>query len=406
MNKYNYRAFCKHGDKLKGSILAASKAKAVEDLNLQKYTVVEIKEDHLYKVYKINMERFDKFSKVSDQQFILFLVQLESLLKTGLNIVQASDIILELFSEDKKFSKILNHVFSNVKKGETFSESLELYDNIFPEIMINMIKVGEQVGELENVISELVVFYETRNKNKKQITTMLIYPSFIMGFSLFAVLVLLYFVVPQFVNIYKTAKEDLPMITQVVINVSNLFRSNWQLFILALFLLVIGALLSFKIHAVKNAIDKLLIKLPITSQIVVNSNLVYISSSLSLMFEKSYDKLHALDLIKNNTSNSIYKEYLFLMYINIYNGNKLLDDFEETSNLPMFFKQMIMIGEESSSLAPLLRKSADYYQEKLDRYINSMKGLLEPMLIVGVLIIVLPIILAVLIPMVDVYGNL
>jgi len=269
-----------------------------------------------------------------------------------------------------------------------------------------MIKVGEQVGELENVISELVVFYETRNKNKKQITTMLIYPSFIMGFSLFAVLVLLYFVVPQFVNIYKTAKEDLPMITQVVINVSNLFRSNWQLFILALFLLVIGALLSFKIHAVKNAIDKLLIKLPITSQIVVNSNLVYISSSLSLMFEKSYDKLHALDLIKNNTSNSIYKEYLFLMYINIYNGNKLLDDFEETSNLPMFFKQMIMIGEESSSLAPLLRKSADYYQEKLDRYINSMKGLLEPMLIVGVLIIVLPIILAVLIPMVDVYGNL
>jgi len=352
------------------------------------------------------MERFDKFSKVSDQQFILFLVQLESLLKTGLNIVQASDIILELFSEDKKFSKILNHVFSNVKKGETFSESLELYDNIFPEIMINMIKVGEQVGELENVISELVVFYETRNKNKKQITTMLIYPSFIMGFSLFAVLVLLYFVVPQFVNIYKTAKEDLPMITQVVINVSNLFRSNWQLFILALFLLVIGALLSFKIHAVKNAIDKLLIKLPITSQIVVNSNLVYISSSLSLMFEKSYDKLHALDLIKNNTSNSIYKEYLFLMYINIYNGNKLLDDFEETSNLPMFFKQMIMIGEESSSLAPLLRKSADYYQEKLDRYINSMKGLLEPMLIVGVLIIVLPIILAVLIPMVDVYGNL
>ena len=165
MNKYNYRAFCEHGDKLKGSIFATSKGRAVEDLNLQKYTVVEIKEDHLYKVYKINMERFDKFSKVSDQQFILFLVQLESLLKTGLNIVQASDIILELFSEDKKFSKILNHVFSNVKKGETFSESLELYDNIFPEIMINMIKVGEQVGELENVISELVVFYETRNKN-------------------------------------------------------------------------------------------------------------------------------------------------------------------------------------------------------------------------------------------------
>jgi type IV pilus assembly protein PilC len=124
------------------------------------------------------------------------------------------------------------------------------------------------------------------------------------------------------------------------------------------------------------------------------------------MFEKAYDKLKAIDLIKNNVRNSEYREYVYLMYINIYNGNKLLDDFEETEHLPTFFRQMIYIGEESSSLGPLLRKSAEYYQERLDRYTASLKSIIEPGLIIVILIIILPIILAVIIPMFDIMGQL
>ncbi len=406
MNRYKYNAFNRSGEKVNGKVLALTKVKAVEELNMDNLVVSSIKEDTLYNSYSVIFDKYEELKKVNDQNIILFLVQLESLLKTGLNIVQASDIILELFEKDKHFHKILTHVFSNIKKGETFSESLELYPNVFPEIMISMISVGEQVGDLESVVSELVIFYETKTRNSKQIKSMLVYPLFVLSISVVAMFILLYFVIPEFVKMYKTPEENLPQITRFFIGLSDGFRSNWLLVITAMIVFIVGISFLVKLPRVKKWTDSLLLKIPLTKHLTINSNLIYISSSLSLMFEKAYDKLKALDLIKNNVRNAVYRDYVYLMFINIYNGNKLLDDFEETEHLPTFFRQMIYIGEESSSLAPLLQKSAEYYQERLDRYISSLKSIIEPGLIILILLIILPIILAVVIPMFDVMNRL
>jgi|GEM_PF-6469379 len=406
MNNYKYTAYRKDGEKVDGEIQALSKIKAVEDLNRGHLLVAKIREDRMFQRYNYVVERFESLVNVDEQNLVLFLVQLESLLKTGLNIIQASDIVLELFVKDKRFHKVLTHVFGNVRKGESFSDSLAIYPQVFPEIMISMIRVGEQVGELESVVSELVEYYETRNRNVKQIQAMMVYPIFVLSFSLVAILILLYYVIPQFVKLYQTSEENLPALTQFFITLSDGFRANWVIVILVILLIIVSGFALVRMPKVKRTLDSFWLKMPITKEISRNSNLIYISSSLSLMFEKAYDKLKALDLIKNNVSNAVYQEYVYLMFINIYNGNRLLDDFEETENLPTFFKQMVYIGEESSSLGTLLKKSADFYQEKLDRYIASMKSIIEPGLILVILIIILPIILAVVIPMFDVVNTL
>ncbi|MFV0250141.1 MAG: type II secretion system F family protein [Bacilli bacterium] len=402
MSKYSYVVIDEFNKKIRGTINSPSKEKAVLSLNSNNFVVIDIKKEiapDLSRVFNYSEKKIDT------DLLVTFLVQLDSLLTAGINIVQASDIIVDSFVNDRSFHKVLKVVFDKVKTGEKLSEALKIYDNFFPSILISSVAAAEKTGKLNDVISQLATYYDKRSNLKKQIKGVLTYPIFMFVFSILALAFLLYFVVPSFVSLYETQNSEIPGITQLIINFSDFLVNN--IFIIILFIIGIIFLIYYlnKKKEVRYFFSRLMINIPIVGEYIVLTNLIKISSNIGLMFDTTKNKLEVLELAKNQMQNEVYKEVMSVMYINAFSGKPLLNELKDDEILPLFFKQMFEIGENTGQISDLMKKTTRYYETRLDNGIVKLKSMIEPLSILLIVILLLPVIIGIVLPMFTIYEQ-
>lgn len=327
--------------------------------------------------------------------------QLSSMIRTGLPLLEALNIIADS-NEDKTLKAVFKEASIGISRGATFQEILEKYPEIFDEMYLALVSAGETAGLLPEVLDREAKLLESLSKIKSQIQSALTYPIAIFVLTFIVIIVMLVFVIPVFVDMYSSSGADLPGLTQFLVNASNLIR-NPSFLVKAFPAILLGFFIikkQIKTNKFINWKDSMLLKLPITKDLVTKSCLANFSRTLSSLNSAGVPILEALMISKKTLGNRVFQRIADRMNTEIQAGQPIYKVLAlEEKLIPIMFTSMFRIGEETGELSEMVDKLADFYEDEVQTAVKSLTSILEPLMIVFVAIVVAFILVAMYLPM-------
>ena len=338
---------------------------------------------------------------------IFYLTQLSTFLKAGIPIVEAIKILANQ-AKAKVEQTIWKSVVYELTMGSTLSDAMfKCGNNVFPRLLINMVKTAEMTGNLPEVLDEQVEYYKSTEKSRKEMINAMMYPIFVLIFAIAIVTYIMLQVIPQFVNIYDSIGADLPAITEFLIATSNFIRTN--IFIITL--IVIGLAIAFVVAYRRNilfkaAVQRFFMNFPVIGNIIIYNEVTMFTKTFATLINNNIFITDSMDILSRITDNEIYKGIIFDAVDSLSRGDPLSTAFDNQWAFPNIAYQMIVTGEKTGQLGTMMEKVADYYQDEHFNAIARIKALIEPIMIIFLAVIVGGILLAVIIPMFSMYNNI
>ena len=328
-------------------------------------------------------------AKISDKELLLFTKKLATMMKAGLAIVPALEM-LKAQNENPSFAPIIDELLLQINAGIPLSQCLEKHPNLFDNVYVNLIKAGEASGNLDTFLDRITYALEKSIKIKKAIKSAMMYPIILLIVAFSVVGVMMVFVVPVFVDIFADAGIELPPATKIVMAASDFLRS-WAapIFFAAVF---IGFRVLKKVlqsnEALMMKFDKYLMKAPVLGKLVSDSIMARMAMVLANLIAGGVNLVEALEIVKNSISNSKIQFSLDKVKREIFSGRPFSKSLRETEDFPETMCGFIEVGEETGKLNEMLGTVAVYYEEEFDDSVDAFSQLLEPIMIVflGVII--------------------
>ncbi|MTI70159.1 MAG: type II secretion system F family protein, partial [Firmicutes bacterium] len=388
------------GDKIEGEYQADDKQEVISMLRAENSYPLEIKEND-----KKNKDVLDIFNKVKMKDISLFCRQIYAMLNAGVT-VNTSLEVLESQTENKKMKETIGNVSDDVQKGETLTDAMKKYGDVFPDLLVNMIEVGEMSGNLDNIMAKMADYYERENKIRNKVKGAMVYPAILSIVTIFVVIFLLTAVLPTFVDMFTGSGVVLPLPTRILLTISSLLKNYWYLFIIILS----GLFLLFrrykKSEVGKKNIDKIKFKIPIYKTLIRDMMTTRFSRTLAIMITSGIPLMDALDIVSRVVGNKVVKEGISDTMDKMRQGSDLSTPIKDIKIFPPMLISMIKIGEESGALDTILDKAADYYDEELETSTKKLTTMIEPIMIVIMAIIVGFIVLSIALPMFDMVNTI
>ena len=327
--------------------------------------------------------------------------QLASMIKTGLPLLEALNILSES-SDDKTLKAVFKEASIGISRGATLQEILEKHPDVFDDMYLALVSAGETAGLLPEVLDREAKLLESLSKIKGQIQSALTYPIAIFVLTVVVIIVMLVFVIPVFTDMYSSSGTKLPALTQFLVDASNLIKD--PIFLLkSIPALIIGFILAkrqMKTNKFINWKDSMLLKLPITKDLVTKSCLANFSRTLSSLNSAGVPILEALMISKRTLGNRVFQRIADKMNTEIQAGQPIYKVLAlEVKVIPIMFTSMFRIGEETGELSEMVDKLADFYEDEVSTSVKSLTSVLEPLMIVFVAIVVAFILVAMYLPM-------
>ena len=362
-----------------------------------------------YEVYEIIPAKATKISgihKLKTNKLIFYLTQLSAYLKSGISLAESVKI-LDNQAKKPAEKKVWRAVYYDLSMGDVLSTAMEKRGNVFPKLLINMIKTAEMTGNLAETLDDMVEYYTESESTKKQMKSAMMYPLVVTIFAAVVVTFILMWVVPQFVSIYNDLGSDLPAITKVVINISD-FLKNYLIYILIILIIVafVYIYLFKNIRSFRKTMQQFMMHLPVFGDIIIYNEVTIFAKTFANLINHNVFITESMDVLSKITDNEIYKELIFDTATNLTKGEPLSAAFKNNWAFPNIAYQMLITGEKTGRLGPMMERVSAYYQEQHRTIINSMKSLIEPVLIISLAVIVGGILLSVIIPMFSMYDAL
>ena len=327
--------------------------------------------------------------------------QLSSMIRTGLPLLEALNILSES-SDDKTLKIVFKEASIGISRGATFQEILEKHPDVFDDMYLALVSAGETAGLLPEVLDREAKLLESLSKIKGQIQSALTYPIAIFVLTVIVIIVMLVFVIPVFTDMYSSSGTKLPALTQFLVDASNLIKDP-SFLIKTIPALIIGFLLAkrqMKTNKFINWKDSMLLKLPITKDLVTKSCLANFSRTLSSLNSAGVPILEALMISKRTLGNRVFQRIADKMNTEIQAGQPIYKVLAlEVKVIPIMFTSMFRIGEETGELSEMVDKLADFYEDEVSTSVKSLTSVLEPLMIVFVAIVVAFILVAMYLPM-------
>ena len=338
---------------------------------------------------------------------IFYLTQLSTYLKAGIPIVDAIKILTNQ-AKSKTEQTIWKSVVYELSMGTTLSDAmLRCGNNVFPKLLINMVKTAEMTGNLPEVLDEQVEYYKSTEKSRKEMVNAMMYPLFVFIFAIAIVTYIMVSVIPQFVNIYKSINVELPAITKALINISTFIRHNIILIaIITLIAIIVFALVYQRNVIFKASVQRLLMHFPVIGQVVIYNEVNMFTKTFATLINNNIFITDSMDILGRITDNEIFKGIIFDAVDSLSRGEPLSTAFDDQWAFPDIAYQMIVTGEKTGQLGTMMEKVSEYYQEEHFNAITRIKALIEPVMIIFLAVVVGGILLAVLIPMFSMYNNI
>jgi type IV pilus assembly protein PilC len=326
--------------------------------------------------------------KITGQDIAIFSRQLATMMEAGVPLVQALEIVGRGHANPAMGEMVLA-VKASIEGGASLAESLAKYPRHFDDLFVNLVDAGEKSGALETLLDKIATYKEKTESLKKKVKKALTYPTAVLVVAFIVTGILLYFVIPQFKDLFVGFGADLPAFTKMVIALSNFVKADGIWIVVG----IVGAYFAFReAHirslAFRKLIDRLLLKIPVVGDILYKSAVARFARTLSTMFAAGVPLVEAMDSVAKAAGNIIFTEAIMGMRDQVATGTQLQLSMQQAGIFPNMAVQMVAIGEESGSLDHMCAKVAEFYEEEVDVMVDNLTALLEPMIMVvlGVLV--------------------
>ncbi len=394
MASFTYKAIDHNGETENGYLIAENIDEAQNELKNRKLIPLKLKKSNT----RLN---FSFFSSIGFSKLSLISRQLSTLINSGIPVDQALDSVSNQI-EPLRVKNKLKQVSLKVKSGFKFSESLEEHPESFDKLYCSLIKAGESSGELGVILEKTSDFLEKRANMTQEITGALVYPAILFTVALGIISMLLVYVVPDVVSQFSSLNRELPFLTKYLINLSEIISSPFFLFSLMIPLLSFFILVRYLgVEKVKTKFDKVLLKIPVIKDFLLDADLSRFTSSLSLLRVGNVSILNALQISSDTISNSYLRSSIKKASNNVKEGESIARSLEKVDVVPPLVIQMIQNGENSGKLEEMLSKLSDYLETRFKNSTKIAMNLLEPLVIIILGVFVALIVLAILLPLIQ-----
>lgn len=362
----------KKGKVVKGEIRASGEAVVNATLRRQGISVTKVKKQGA----------FAAKGKITEKDITLFTRQLATMMKAGVPLLQAFEIVGKGHS-NPAVAKLLGDIKADVETGSSLSTSFRKYPLYFDALFCNLVGAGEQAGILDTLLDRLATYKEKIMAIKGKIKSALVYPISILVVAFVITAVIMIFVIPAFKELFSGFGADLPAPTLFVMAISDFFVSYWW----AIFGAIGGGLWFFfytwkRSEKMQSTMDRLMLKLPIIGEIIRKATIARFSRTLSTMFSAGVPLVEALDSVAGASGNRVYFDATKRIQSEISTGTSLTVAMQNAQVFPNMVLQMTAIGEESGALDSMLSKVADFYEAEVDDAVDAMSSLMEPVIMV------------------------
>lgn len=403
---YFYKARTPEGKIITDTISGFSKVDVNAFLVNEGYEVFYIKTSNTVKFLMGDSSLFKPAMSVKD--LIFWLTQLSTYLKAGITLAEAEKILAkQIGKKNHKKAKTLQALSYELSIGESFSTAMEKQGRMFPSLLINMVRAAEATGTLIETLDDMANYYTEIDKTKKQMISAMTYPSIITIFALAVVVFIIIFVIPQFVGIYESSDIAIPAITQFIINASSFLINNGLYLLLGLIVVLILIILLYKnVRTVRFFLQSIAMRIPVIGNIIIYNEITIFTKTFASLLKNNVFITNSMEILGKITNNEIYKAIMTNTINNIIRGNKISESFKNQWAVPDVAYYMIVTGESTGELAEMMQKVSEYYQEMHRNVVNNLKNFIEPIMITSLAFVVGGIILAVIVPMFQMYNAI
>ncbi len=399
--RYKYTAYDKNGKQVKGYFDAFRRMDVESFLTAQGYKIVDIKAKKISKISNFLM--FSNEMKYKDLSF--FLTQLSTYIKSGIPLTD-SLVMIENQTKDKKKKNLYKRVIYELNTGANFSEALARQGNIFPKLLINMLKTSELTGNLTESLDDMASYYKTVDNNRKQVISALTYPSIVLVISIAVLTFLLIYIIPEFQGIFDQLGSKLPSITLFLINMSEFMQNNIIKIVLAIFASVIIIIMLYKhVKKFRYYVQWIAMHIPVIRDVLIDNEIVMFTKTFSSLIKHDVFITDSIEMLGKITNNEIFKDIIKEAVTNLSTGAGLSLAFENKWAFPRIAYEMLVTGEKTGRLGSMMENVANYYEEEQKNLVQRLKSLIEPVMIIILAFIIGVILLAVFIPMFSIYSD-
>ena len=338
--------------------------------------------------------------KVRNEEVLLFCRQMYTLLKAGVPIMGALKGLQES-SENPAFKHVVQELRQSLDSGRDLSASLARNPKVFSPFFVNMVRVGEQTGTLEEVFLRLFHHMEFEQYMREQVKAAVRYPSFVVAAMAIAIVIINIWVIPAFAKVYAGFKTELPVMTKALIAFSNFMVAYWPAMLVLLVLAIVGFRMYVRTVNGRLKWDRMKLGIPVAGKIVLKATLARFARSLSLAIRSGVPAVQALTMVANTVENDHVARRIQGMREGVERGESILRTSAATGIFTPIVMQMIAVGEESGALDDMMAEVADMYQREVEYELKTLSSQIEPILIIALGGLVLVLALGVFLPIWD-----
>jgi type IV pilus assembly protein PilC len=404
MPAFVYKARNPAGAIITGVLEADTKQVVVETLRRQRLLVVDVSEKREVFLDKLSV-LFARFRRVKLKEIVLFTRQLSTLISAGIPIVKSLDILAQQ-TVNRRFKAILEGVKGNIEKGASVTEAFAGYPDAFSELYVSMVRAGESAGILDEILERISTYLERIAYIKRRVTGAMFYPATVVAISTCIITFLLVFVVPRFREIFSSFGGQLPIVTRLLLFISDFLKQWIWLIIPGVIIIVLAFLFSLKFERIRFRFDSLLLNLPIFGPLFRKVSIARCSRTLGTLVKSGVPILGSLEIVARTSGNKVIERAILKGREALREGERIAPPLAETGVFPPMVTQMISVGEETGSLDVMLSKIADFYDEEVDAAVDNLSSMLEPLLIIAMGIVLGFIIIALFLPMLTISSQM
>ena len=377
---FTWEGVDKSGKRVKGEMSGRNDALIKAQLRRQGVNPLKVK--------KKAKPWFGSGGSITAKEITVFSRQLATMMSSGVPLVQSFEIVGR-GHENPAMQDLLMTIKADVEAGGNLNEAFGKHPKYFSELYVNLIQAGEHAGILEDILHKLATYMEKTEALKSKVKGALFYPTAVIVVAFIITMILMIFVIPQFQTLFDGFGADLPALTQVVINMSKWFQSNWYIMIGGIVGVVVGIMqLMKRSKKFAHFVDRFMLKMPVIGEILNKSAIARFARTLQTMFAAGTPLVEAMTSVAGACGNIVYYEAVMKMRDEVATGTQMQVTMRDANIFPNMVIQMVAIGEESGALDTMLGKIADWYEQEVDDAVDALTSLLEPLImaVLGVLI--------------------
>lgn len=401
---YQYLARNSAGKLIKGYFSAFSKLDTHSYLLDEGYEVYEIKTNWWINFVHGESRYFQK--NMRNRDLIFWLTQLSTYIKSGIPLTDAVKILAQQ-DKKKRYKKVYDSLTYELTMGESFSEALKKQGNVFPGLLINMVKAAELTGELEDTLDEMSEYYNEKQETKDALVSAMTYPIIILVFAIIAVSFILIEIIPDFVDIYDSINVEISGLTLIVLTASEWLQAKYVYLILGIIgITILYKVLYTNVKAFKTAMQYIFMHLPIIGKMIIYNEMALFAKTFAVLNKNNVLLTDSIDLLSKITNNEIYKMIMYDTISNLLRGDKMSLSFKDNWAVPEIAYYMITTGESTGEISEMLDKVSNFYKTQEKNLSDKLKTFIEPILIILLAVMVGFILIAVILPIFQMYNQL